>query len=81
MLARTTGDPATPNAGARNMKRALGEDVGVLLTYRGEGHGAYGSTAGSDGGGGDAPGPGCVEKAVDGYLLDGKVPEDGTNCA
>jgi pimeloyl-ACP methyl ester carboxylesterase len=63
-----TGDPATPYAGARAMADALGKGVGVELTYRGEGHGAYN--------GGDA----CVKRAVDGYLLDGKVPASGTVC-
>ncbi|MGA5412004.1 alpha/beta hydrolase [Streptomyces lavendulocolor] len=63
-----TGDPATPYAGAKAMADALGKGVGVELTYRGEGHGAYN--------GGDA----CVKRAVDGYLLDGKVPASGTVC-
>ena len=64
-----TGDPATPYAGAKAMAGELGKGVGVELTYKGEGHGAYngGST--------------CVQKAVDGYLLDGKVPASGTVCA
>ncbi|MGD9483412.1 alpha/beta hydrolase [Streptomyces sp. TRM70308] len=64
----TTGDPATPVEGAERMARELGEDVGVLLTYEGEGHGAY---IGAD--------P-CVRDAVDGYLLSGRVPRDGTRC-
>ncbi|WP_330240640.1 alpha/beta hydrolase [Streptomyces sp. NBC_00525] len=63
-----TGDPATPYAGAKAMAEELGEGVGVELTYKGEGHGAYNS--------GDA----CVQKAVGGYLLDGRVPADGTVC-
>ncbi|MCS0634406.1 alpha/beta hydrolase [Streptomyces sp. LP05-1] len=63
-----TGDPATPYAGARAMATALGKGVGVELTYKGEGHGAYT--------GGDA----CVKGAVDGYLLDGKVPPAGKVC-
>ncbi|MBW1601412.1 alpha/beta fold hydrolase [Streptomyces sp. JJ66] len=65
----TTGDPATPVEGAERMAEELGGDVGVLLTYDGEGHGAYlGDSA-------------CVRGAVDAYLLDGDVPEDGTRCA
>ncbi|CAL9443728.1 alpha/beta fold hydrolase [Streptomyces sp. Tu 3180] len=64
-----TGDPATPYEGARRMARALGEGVGVELTYEGQGHGAYNS------------GNGCVRDAVDGYLLDGKVPASGTVCS
>ncbi|GGY77644.1 alpha/beta hydrolase [Streptomyces nitrosporeus] len=63
-----TGDPATPYAGAKAMAGELGEGVGVELTYKGEGHGAYNA------------GNSCVQKAVDGYLLDGKVPAAGTVC-
>ncbi|MEU0755788.1 alpha/beta hydrolase [Streptomyces albogriseolus] len=63
-----TGDPATPYEGARSMARALGEGVGVELTYNGQGHGAYHSE------------DRCVRNAVHGYLLDGKVPEAGTVC-
>ncbi|WP_327369732.1 alpha/beta hydrolase [Streptomyces sp. NBC_01217] len=63
-----TGDPATPYAGAKAMVDALGKGVGVELTYEGQGHGAYNS------------GNVCVQKAVGGYLLDGKVPADGTVC-
>lgn len=63
-----TGDPATPYKGARAMAEELGKGVGIELTYKGEGHGAYNS--------GDA----CVQKAVDGYLLDGRVPAAGTVC-
>ncbi|XVQ13586.1 alpha/beta hydrolase [Spirillospora sp. CA-255316] len=62
-----TGDPATPYAWAP----ALAEEIGgrtVLLTLKGEGHGAYDT--------GDA----CVRKAVDRYLLDGVVPANGTTC-
>ncbi|UCM90200.1 alpha/beta hydrolase [Streptomyces marincola] len=68
LLIGTTGDPATPYQGTRNMKEALGEGVGVELTYEGEGHGAYNS------------GNACVRSAVDRYLLRGDVPEDGTTC-
>ncbi|MFH8800035.1 alpha/beta hydrolase [Streptomyces sp. NPDC017936] len=69
LLVGNTGDPATPYEGARKMADELGEGVGVLLTWKGEGHGAYGS--GSD----------CVDSAVDDYLLDGTVPKDGTVCS
>ncbi|WP_156725937.1 alpha/beta hydrolase [Streptomyces apocyni] len=64
-----TGDPATPYAGAKRMVEALGEGVGVELTYKGEGHGAYDS------------GNACVQKAVNGYLLDGETPSSGTVCS
>ncbi|MFF7447317.1 MULTISPECIES: alpha/beta fold hydrolase [unclassified Streptomyces] len=64
-----TGDPATPYAGARKMVDALGKGVGVELTYKGQGHGAYDSKNA------------CVQSAVNGYLLNGKVPAAGTVCS
>ncbi|WP_424211917.1 alpha/beta hydrolase [Streptomyces sp. BI20] len=63
-----TGDPATPYEGARNMVDRLGPGVGVELTYKGEGHGAYNS------------GDPCVRKAVDAYLNEGTVPPKDTVC-
>ncbi|XIE80097.1 alpha/beta hydrolase [Streptomyces sp. SBR177] len=63
-----TGDPATPYEGARAMVDALGKGVGVELTYKGQGHGAYSS------------GDRCVKAATDAYLLNGKVPASGTVC-
>ncbi|MET9729906.1 alpha/beta hydrolase [Streptomyces sp. NPDC006458] len=63
-----TGDPATPYEGARRMADELGKDVGVVLTWQGEGHGAYGS------------GSTCVDSAVDTYLLKGTPPQDGKVC-
>ncbi|MFF8917509.1 alpha/beta hydrolase [Streptomyces sp. NPDC015032] len=63
-----TGDPATPYAGAKAMADALGKGVGVLMTYKGQGHGAYNS------------GNACVQNAVGGYLLEGRVPAAGTVC-
>ncbi|PRH80408.1 peptidase [Streptomyces solincola] len=68
LVVGTTGDSATPYEGAVRMAKELGEKVGVLLTYRGEGHGAYNG------------GSSCVSKAVDAYLLDGRVPAGGTVC-
>ncbi|WP_326754642.1 alpha/beta hydrolase [Streptomyces hirsutus] len=64
-----TGDPATPYEGAQRMADELGEGVGIVLTWEGEGHGAYGS--GSD----------CVDSTVNAYLLDGTVPKDGKVCS
>ncbi|MFJ8918718.1 Predicted hydrolases or acyltransferases (alpha/beta hydrolase superfamily) [Streptomyces sp. LamerLS-316] len=64
----TTGDPATPYEGARRMADELGEGVGVMVTNKGEGHGAYG---GND----------CVTSLVDTYFLEGKVPADGHTCS
>ncbi|WP_405605268.1 alpha/beta hydrolase [Streptomyces sp. NBC_01410] len=62
----TTGDPATPYPWATELAREL--RVGVLLTFKGEGHTAYIS--------GDT----CVHRAVNGYLLKGNVPAYGTTC-
>ncbi|WP_030379328.1 MULTISPECIES: alpha/beta fold hydrolase [unclassified Streptomyces] len=69
LLVGNTGDPATPYEGARRMADELGKGVGVELTWKGEGHGAYGS--GSD----------CVDATVDSYLLNGTVPKDGKVCS
>ncbi|MFE4668853.1 alpha/beta hydrolase [Streptomyces sp. NPDC056716] len=69
LVVGNTGDPATPVEGAQRMADELGEGVGVVLTWDGEGHGAYGS--GSD----------CVDSAVNAYLLDGEVPDNGTRCS
>lgn len=67
LVVGTTGDPATPYEGAERMAAELGEGVGVLVTNKGEGHGAYGTSP-------------CVTRTVDAYLLDGKVPAYGTTC-
>jgi pimeloyl-ACP methyl ester carboxylesterase len=64
-----TGDPATPYEGAKKMADELGRGVGVELTWKGEGHGAYGS--GSD----------CVDSTVNAYLLHGTVPDNGKVCS
>ena len=69
LLVGNTGDPATPYEGARRMADELGKGVGVELTWKGEGHGAYGN--GSD----------CVDSTVNAYLLDGTVPKDGKVCS
>ncbi|MFE8942976.1 alpha/beta hydrolase [Streptomyces sp. NPDC007856] len=69
LLIGNTGDPATPYEGARRMADELGKGVGVELTWKGEGHGAYGN--GSD----------CVDSTVNAYLLNGTVPKDGKVCS
>ncbi|GAA2243565.1 peptidase [Streptomyces ruber] len=69
LVVGNTGDPATPYEGAQRMAEELGEGVGVELTWKGEGHGAYGS--GSD----------CVDSTINAYLLNGKVPADGKVCS
>lgn len=68
LVVGNTGDPATPYEGAKRMADGLGDDVGVELTYKGEGHGAYGNSR-------------CVTEAVNGYLLEGEVPRDGKVCS
>ncbi|WP_413451487.1 alpha/beta hydrolase [Georgenia phoenicis] len=62
----TTGDPATPYAWSEQLAKQL--ESGVHVTYEGEGHTAYGRA-------GD-----CITEAVDGFLLEGTVPEDGLVC-
>ncbi|MES4889826.1 alpha/beta hydrolase [Streptomyces sp. NPDC096012] len=69
LVVGNTGDPATPYEGSKKMVDALGKGVGVQLTYKGQGHGAYDSKNK------------CVQGAVNGYLLDGKVPKAGTVCS
>ncbi|MGW3411487.1 alpha/beta hydrolase [Streptomyces sp. NPDC000888] len=69
LVVGNTGDPATPYEGAKKMVDALGKGVGVELTYKGQGHGAYDS------------GNKCVQDAVNGYLLQGTVPPAGTVCS
>ncbi|MEV0976076.1 alpha/beta hydrolase [Streptomyces sp. NPDC049915] len=69
LVVGNTGDPATPYEGARRMADELGKNVGTLLTWKGEGHGAYGS--GSD----------CVDTTVNAYLLKGTLPKPDTVCS
>ncbi|WP_055492438.1 alpha/beta hydrolase [Streptomyces sp. TP-A0356] len=69
LVVGNTGDPATPYEGTKKMVQQLGKGVGVELTYKGQGHGAYDS------------GNTCVQSTVNGYLLNGKVPSAGTVCS
>ncbi|CAN5390120.1 hypothetical protein BH23ACT6_BH23ACT6_05710 [soil metagenome] len=62
----TTGDPATPYEWAEDLADTL--DSGVLLSYDGEGHTAYGRSNN------------CIDDTVDAYLLEGTVPSDGKEC-
>lgn len=66
LVVGTTGDPATPYEWSVALADQL--ESGVLLTWEGEGHTAYGRSNA------------CVTEAVDGYLVDGVVPEDGLRC-
>ena len=62
----TTGDPATPYSEAQQLSKLL--DNGHLVTYHGEGHTAYDR------------GIGCINSAVDAYLMDGTVPFNDPQC-
>jgi hypothetical protein len=61
----TTGDPATPYENTAELAKMLG--TGRVLTWEGEGHTAYPSTK-------------CIVTAVDGYLIDLRVPQEGLRC-
>ncbi|WP_205828274.1 alpha/beta hydrolase [Microbacterium sp. PF5] len=62
----TTNDPATPYEWSESLANQLEE--GVLITRVGEGHTGYNK------------GNTCVDDAVEGFLLDDVVPEDGLRC-
>ncbi|RLZ03011.1 aminopeptidase [Kocuria tytonicola] len=66
LVVGTTHDPATPYPWAQSLTEQLGD--ARLLTHEGYGHTAYTS------------GEPCVTGAVDDYLLDGTLPEEGTTC-
>lgn len=63
----TTNDPATPYSWSVSLADQLAS--GVLVTREGEGHTGYNK------------GNACVNRAVDDYLIDGTVPDDGLTCA
>ncbi len=62
----TTNDPATPYEWSVALADQLSS--GVLITRVGEGHTGYNK------------GNACVDTAVEAYLLQGTVPEDGLRC-
>lgn len=66
LVVGTTGDPATPYQQAVSLAEQLSQ--GVLLTLNGEGHTAYGGLSG------------CIDDAVDAYLIDLVPPPDGAVC-
>jgi pimeloyl-ACP methyl ester carboxylesterase len=66
LVVGTTFDPATPYEGAQSLVEQLGN--ARLLTMNGDGHGAYGGNSR------------CIDTSVNAYLLDGVVPEPGTEC-
>jgi pimeloyl-ACP methyl ester carboxylesterase len=67
LVVGTLRDPATPYAWAEGLADQLA--TGVLLTYDGDGHGAYGGYSE------------CVDSAVNDYLLANITPEEDTTCA
>ena len=62
----TTGDMATPYPWAVSIDQQL--ENSVLLTFKGEGHTAYGRSGG------------CIEEMVDAYFISGALPDNGTVC-
>ena len=62
----TTRDPATPYEWAVSLADQL--ESGVLVSRDGDGHTGYNS------------GNECVDEAIEDYLIDGTVPEDGLSC-
>lgn len=62
----TTNDPATPYEWSVSLAEQLSS--GVLITRVGEGHTGYNK------------GNACVDQAVEAYLIDGTVPQDGLRC-
>jgi hypothetical protein len=65
LLIGTTRDPATPYEWAVSVHGKL--ENSVLLTYRGLGHTAYTRSV-------------CINEAVNAYLIDLKLPAEGTAC-
>ncbi|MGH9002373.1 MAG: alpha/beta hydrolase, partial [Acidimicrobiia bacterium] len=65
LVVGTTGDPATPQAWAESLANQL--EQGVLVLRQGSEHVAYYYSS-------------CVRGIVDAYLVDGRLPADGTNC-
>ena len=66
MVTGTTRDPATPYEWAVALSEQL--TSGVLITRDGDGHTAYNT------------GNECVDEAIEAYLIEGTVPEDGLEC-
>ncbi|WP_374198327.1 alpha/beta hydrolase [Microbacterium sp. NFH-22A-Y] len=62
----TTNDPATPYEWSVSLAEQLSS--GVLVTRQGEGHTGYNK------------GNTCVDTAVEDYLVDGTVPQNGLTC-
>jgi hypothetical protein len=67
MVIGTTNDPATPFVQAENVAHNVLAH-GWLLTYKGEGHTAYGSSNS------------CVANTVDDFLINNKLPAKEKTC-
>ncbi len=65
LVISTASDPLTPEAGTQRTAQTL--DSGVLVTWAGAGHGALGQSS-------------CATSAARNFLVDGKVPANGTAC-
>jgi pimeloyl-ACP methyl ester carboxylesterase len=66
VIVGTTRDPATPYESATRMRQQLAH--GALITRDGDGHTGYPRSST------------CVDRAVDGWFVDGTVPQDGLKC-
>jgi pimeloyl-ACP methyl ester carboxylesterase len=66
LVVGTTNDPATPYVWAQALAEEL--ENGHLITYTGEGHTAYNKSNS------------CVDDTVDGYFIDGTVPDTDPDC-
>ncbi len=66
VIANLTSDPATPLHFSQQLAEQL--DNSIHITVEGEGHGAY--SAENE----------CIVEAIDGYVLDDELPEDGLVC-
>jgi pimeloyl-ACP methyl ester carboxylesterase len=66
LVVGTTRDPATPYEWAVSLSEQLSS--GVLVTWDGDGHTAYGRANA------------CLTNTVDDYFVDGKVPAEQTRC-
>ena len=65
LVVGTTRDPATPYQWSVDLAASL--ESGVLLSFEGDGHTAYGKNE-------------CVNEAVEQYFLTGTPPKDGLVC-
>ncbi|UWF78725.1 alpha/beta fold hydrolase [Microbacterium sp. EF45047] len=66
LVVGTTNDPATPYEWSESLAAQL--EQGVLITRVGEGHTGYNK------------GNTCVDRAVEEFLIEGTVPQDGLRC-